>query len=261
MNDDLFSVAGKTALVTGGTRGIGYMIAEGLVKAGARVIVCSRKPDACAEAAASLSALGDAVAIPADLGDPENAGRLADEVAATTSELHILVNNAGATWGAPFDQFPSSAWNKVLALNLQAPFVLTQRLRPLLERVSTSVDPARVINVGSIDGIAVPSFENYSYSASKAALHHLTRHVAAELAPRILVNAIAPGPFPTKMTAGVFADRGNELREAHPLRRFGEADDAAGLAIFLSSRASSYITGAVIPLDGGLIATSAASRG
>ncbi|MFJ8133289.1 SDR family oxidoreductase [Streptomyces hydrogenans] len=255
MSSELFSVAGKTALVTGGTRGIGYMIAEGLVKAGARVIVSSRKPDACTEAAASLSEFGDAVAIPADLADPDQARYLADKVAEVTPELHILVNNAGATWGAPFADFPPSAWDKVLSLNLKAPFVLTQMLRPLLEKASSSDDPARIINIGSIEGLAVPGFDNFSYSASKAALHHLTRHVAAELAPTILVNAIAPGPFPTKMTAGVFAQRGDELRRSNPLQRFGTPDDAAGLAVFLSSRASSYITGAVIPLDGGLVAT------
>lgn len=254
-NFDLFSLTGKTALVTGGTRGIGYMIAEGLLKAGVRVLISSRKPDACADAERTLSEFGEVTAFPADLSSPEDSARLAQLVAENTSELHILVNNAGATWGAPFDEFPVSGWDKILNLNLRAPFVLIQQLRPLLDASSRDDDPGRVINIGSIDGIAVPTFENYSYGAAKAGLHHLTRHMAAELSPKILVNAIAPGPFPTKMLIGAVSDGGEQLRAANPLGRIGTPDDAAALAIFLSSRGSSFITGATIPLDGGLTTT------
>ncbi|MFJ9778983.1 SDR family oxidoreductase [Amycolatopsis sp. NPDC101161] len=255
MSSDLFSVAGKTALVTGGTRGIGYMIAEGLVKAGAHVIVSSRKAAACAAAEEALSQHGRATAIPADLSDPAQTAALAEKVAAHASQVHILVNNAGATWGAEFDEFPVSGWDKVLNLNLRAPFLLAQRLRPLLDKASSADDPARIINIGSIDGIAVPTFKNYSYSAAKAGLHHLTKHMAATLAPGILVNAIAPGPFPTKMTETVLAERGQQILDDSPLHRIGRADDAAALAIFLSARGSSFITGATIPLDGGLSTT------
>lgn len=255
MSSDLFSVAGKTALVTGGTRGIGYMIAEGLVKAGARVFVSSRKTEACAEAAKSLSQVGDAIGIPADLSDPAHSAALAEQVTAQTDALHILVNNAGATWGAAFDDFPVGGWDKVINLNLRAPFVLIQQLRGLLEKGSVEGDPARVINIGSIDGIAVPDFENYSYGAAKAGLHHLTKHMASTLAPSILVNAIAPGPFPTKMMELPLAEHGDEIRAKSPVHRIGSPDDAAALAIFLSSRGSSFITGTTIPLDGGLSTT------
>jgi NAD(P)-dependent dehydrogenase (short-subunit alcohol dehydrogenase family) len=255
MSSDLFSVEGKTVVVTGGTRGIGYMIAEGLLDAGAKVFITSRKAAACAEAQQSLASHGEVTAIPADVSDPEQSQDLVNAIAERTSQVHVLVNNAGATWGAAFDEFPPAAWDKVLQLNVRAPFVLTQQLRPLLAKGSTAEDPARVINIGSIDGIAVPDFGNFSYGASKAALHHLTRHMAAELAPEILVNAIAPGPFPTKMMAGVLAERGDEITGRNPLGRIGEPDDAAALAIFLSARASRFITGAVIPLDGGMSTT------
>ena len=251
----LFSVAGKVVLVTGGTRGIGYMIAEGLLRGGARVYLSSRKADACAEAERELSRFGEVTAIPADLSVVEECGRLIDRIGRDEDGLHVLVNNAGTSWGAPFDRFPAEAWDKVFALNVKAPFVLVQRARSLLESASTAEDPARVINIGSIDGLAVPDFRNYSYGASKAALHHLTSHLADELAPRVLVNAIAPGPFPTRLLASTLDERGEQLRAANPLGRFGTPDDVAGLATFLCSRASSYVTGAVIPLDGGMSTT------
>jgi NAD(P)-dependent dehydrogenase (short-subunit alcohol dehydrogenase family) len=255
MSSELFSVKGKTVVVTGGTRGIGYMIAEGLLDAGAQVFITSRKAAACAEAQQSLALHGEVTAIPADVSDPEQSMQLVNAIAERASQVHVLVNNAGATWGGAFDEFPPAAWDKVLKLNVRAPFVLTQQLRPLLAEASTAEDPARVINIGSIDGIAVPDFSNFSYGASKAALHHLTRHMAAELAPQILVNAIAPGPFPTKMMAGVLVERGEEIAGRNPLGRIGEPDDVAALAIFLSARASRFITGAVIPLDGGMSTT------
>lgn len=253
---DIFSVAGKTALVTGGSRGIGYMIAEGLLRAGARVYLSSRKEHACSQAQQALSPLGEVHAIPCDVSSEEQCAALIGEISDRESgRLDILVNNAGATWGARFDDFPAAGWDKVLAVNLKAPFILAQRARPLLEESSTSDDPARIINIGSIDGIVVPGFGNYSYAASKAAIHHVTRHLAAELAPTILVNAIAPGPFPSKMMERTLQELGAELRAASPVKRLGEPDDIAAAAIYLASRATTFMTGALIPLDGGLSTT------
>ncbi|GGO00665.1 SDR family oxidoreductase [Nocardia rhizosphaerihabitans] len=255
MFPELFSVSGKTVLVTGGTRGIGYMIAEGYLRAGARVYITSRKEAACAEAATALSEFGEVQAIPCDVTSEDQCQALIDAIAAREPKLHVLVNNAGATWGAPLDEFPDAAWDRVLGANVKAPFTMTRVARPLLEKASTEQDPARVINIGSIDGLAVPGVPNFSYSASKAAIHHLTRHLAAELAPTILVNAIAPGPFPSKMTAALLAEAGDQLKAASPVGRIGEPADIAATAVFLSSRASNFIAGAVIPLDGGLTTT------
>ncbi|WP_431972014.1 SDR family oxidoreductase [Nocardia sp. bgisy134] len=255
MFPEIFSVAGKTVLVTGGTRGIGYMIAEGYLRAGARVYISSRKQDACDEARKALSQYGDVHAIACDVSSEQQCRALIDAIAAREPGLHVLVNNAGASWGAPFDEFPGAAFDKVLTANVKAPFTLAQLARPLLEKASTAADPARVINIGSIDGLVVPGFGNYSYSASKAAIHHLTRHLAADLAPSILVNAIAPGPFPTKMMAKALEEAGDKLAEASPVGRIGEPADIAATAVFLSSIASNFITGAVIPLDGGLATT------
>jgi NAD(P)-dependent dehydrogenase (short-subunit alcohol dehydrogenase family) len=252
---DLFDVSGKTALVTGGSRGIGLMIARGLVQAGARVIVSSRKSDDVGAAAKELAAIGDCWAIPGDISTPEGAGELAQATRARFPRLDILVNNAGASWGAPLEEFPASGWEKVSHTNVQGVFDLTVALLPELRAAADPEDPARVINIGSIDGIRTPSFENYSYSASKAAVHMLTRHLAKRLADEhITVNAIAPGPFESKMTAFMFETP--ESREmvtgTVPLGRIGRPDDAAGLTLFLSSRAGSYLTGTVIPLDGGI---------
>lgn len=255
MSTELFSIAGKTALVTGGTRGIGYWIAEGLVRAGARVYLSSRKQDAVDEAVAALSAHGEVIGIAADLSTEENCAALVEEIEKKEDRLHILVNNAGTTWAAPLDEFPDSGWDKVLSLNLKSPFTMTRLLRPLLDAAAVDGDPARVINIGSIDGLSVPGFGNFSYSAAKAGLHHLTRHLAAVLSPTILVNAIAPGPFPTKMMEVPLTERGDEIRAASPVGRIGEPADAAGTAVYLSSRASSFVTGAVLPLDGGFSTT------
>lgn len=255
MSDELFSVAGKTALITGGTSGIGLMIAEGYLRAGASVVISSRKPDACAAAQQHLSQFGDVYAIPADVSDEQQCRELIEQVASRQDELHILVNNAGATWGAPFDAFPPAAFDKVLTLNVKAPFVLTQLARPLLDAASRDDDPARVINIGSIDGLTVPRLNTFSYSASKAALHQLTRHLAYELAPRILVNAIAPAPFPSKMMAATLDAAGERLAAAVPVKRIGRSEDMAGAAIYLASRAANYVTGAVLPVDGGLSTT------
>jgi len=250
---DLFDLSGKTALVTGGTRGIGLMIARGLLQAGARVYISSRKADACAAAERELAGHGTVAAIPADLSGEPECLRLAAEVAARERALHVLVNNAGATWGAPLAEFPAAAWDKVVDLNLKAPFFLTRALLPLLEAAGTPDDPARVINIGSIDGLRVPPFPTYSYSASKAGLHHLTRVLARELGPRrITVNAVAPGPFESKMMAATLESFGDAIADAAPLRRIGRPDDMAGVAVFLASRAGAYVTGAVIPVDGGI---------
>jgi NAD(P)-dependent dehydrogenase (short-subunit alcohol dehydrogenase family) len=253
---DLFSITGKTALVTGGTRGIGLMIARGFVEAGARVYVSSRKAEVCDEVATALSEQGECVALPADLSDEAECTRLARDLAAREERLHVLVNNAGANWATPMAQFDEHAWDRVLDLNLKAPFFLTRDLVPLLEAAGTPDDPARVINIGSIDGIQVPLFETYSYSSSKAAIHHLTRVLARQLGPKhITVNAIAPGPFESKMMAATLERFGDTIAASSPLGRIGRADDMAGAAIFLASRAGSYVTGAVIPVDGGIATT------
>jgi len=254
---DLFDLTGKVAVVTGGTRGIGLMMARGLLQAGARVYLSSRKADAGDAAVAELSSLGKVVSIPADLSREEECVRLAEEIGKREDEVHILVNNAGATWGAPsMEEFPSAAWDKVLDLNLKAPFFLTRAFLPLLEEAGSDEDPARVVNVGSIDGLHVPPMHTYSYSSSKAALHHLTRVLAKELGPRrITVNAVAPGPFESKMMAATIDVFGKEIAARSPLGRIGRPDDMAGVVIYLSSRAGSYVTGAVIAVDGGIATT------
>jgi NAD(P)-dependent dehydrogenase (short-subunit alcohol dehydrogenase family) len=249
---DLFSIAGKTAVVTGGSRGIGLMIARGFVEAGAKVYISSRKADVCEQVAAELSEVGECIALPADLSTEAECRRLAEAVAEREPSLGILVNNAGATWGAPLEDFDEAAWERVLALNVKGVFHLTKFLAPLLEKAGTAEEPARVVNIGSIDGMHVPMLETYSYSASKAAVHQLTRHLARRLAPAVTVNAIAPGPFESKMMAATLDAFGDQIAASAPLKRIGRPDDVAGTAIFLSSRAGAYLTGAVIPVDGGI---------
>jgi NAD(P)-dependent dehydrogenase (short-subunit alcohol dehydrogenase family) len=249
---DLFSIAGKTALVTGGSRGIGLMVARGFVEAGAKVYVSSRKADVCEDVATELSKVGECVALPADLSTEAACRDLAAAVAERESGLDILVNNAGATWGAPLAEFDEAAWERVLSLNVKGVFHLTKFLVPLLEAAGTQDDPARVINIGSIDGLRVPILETYAYSSSKAAVHMLTQHLARQLAPLITVNAIAPGPFESKMMAATLAAFGEQIAAQAPRKRIGVPDDMAGTAIFLSSRAGAYLTGTVIPVDGGL---------
>jgi len=250
------SLEGKVALVTGGTRGIGLMIAEAYVRAGAKVYVSSRKAEVVAETEAALSKVGECIGIPADLSTEAECRRLAEDVSSRENQLHILVNNAGATWGAPIDEYDDVAFSKVLDLNVKGVFHLTKFLRPQLEAASTEDDPTSVINIGSIDGIQVPILNTYSYSASKAAIHHMTRVLARELGPRhITVNAVAPGPFESKMMAETLRTFGDTIAASSPLGRIGRPSDMAGVAIYLASRAGSYVTGAIIPVDGGIATT------
>jgi NAD(P)-dependent dehydrogenase (short-subunit alcohol dehydrogenase family) len=253
---DLFSIEGKVALVTGGSRGIGAMIARGFVEAGARVYISSRKKEVCDEVAADLAKVGTCLSLPADLSAEGGATRLAAEFGEREGALHVLVNNAGANWGAPFEEYPDEAWDKVLGLNVKAVFQLTRALLPKLEAAASHADPARVINIGSIDGIHVPALDTYAYSASKAAVHQLTRVLARKLAPKhITVNAVAPGPFQSKMMAVTLERFGDAIVESCPMKRIGEPEDMAGVAIFLASRAGAYLTGAIIPVDGGIATT------
>jgi len=252
---ELFSVEGKVALVTGGSRGIGLMIARGFAEGGARVYVSSRKAADCERAAAELSKHGHCAALPADLASEAECRRLAGELAEREGALHVLVNNAGTNWGAPLAEYPDAAFDKVLALNVKAIFHVTRALVPRLEAASRPGDPARVINVGSIDGLSVPALETYAYSASKAAAHHMTRVLARRLAPKITVNAIAPGPFESKMMAATLDRFRDLIVKSCPMGRIGEPEDMAGVALYLASRAGAYVTGAVIPVDGGISTT------
>ena len=255
MSAGFCSLEGRTALVTGGSRGIGLMIAEGFVEAGATVYISSRKADVCDQAAAELSKKGKCVSLPADCGTEKGCRFLAEQLASREPALHVLVNNAGANWGAPIEEYPDAAFEKVLALNVTATFRLTVSLLPQLRAASAPGDPARVINIGSIDGLGVPLLETYAYSTSKAALHHLTRHLARRLAPEITVNAVAPGPFESKMMAVTLERFGDAIRSSNPLRRIGEPEDMAGVALYLASRAGAYVNAAVIPVDGGISGT------
>jgi len=250
----LFDVSGKTALVTGGSGGIGYMIAQGLLSAGCTVFIVSRKPAGIKAAAQTLGTLGGVVPIAADLATAEGVATVAAPVNAA-GPLHILVNNAGATWGAPIDDFPREGFDKVLKLNLLAPFELTKALLPALRAAGTADDPARVINIASIDGLKVPAWESYPYSATKAGLIHMSRHLGKFLAAEhISVNAIAPGLFPSKMSATItdFDDPEQMAAMASPLGgRVGTPEDIAGAVIYLSSRAGAWLSGVTIPVGGG----------
>ena len=253
---DLFSIQGKVALVTGGGSGIGWMIAEAYVRAGARVYIASRKKEELEARIASLDGEGSCSAIVADLSTEAGCNALGDEIESREGSLDILVNNAGANWGAPYEEFPESAWDRVLNVNVKGVFQLTRRLTPLLEKAASDEDPARVINIGSIDGIVAPDLETYSYSASKAAVHHLTAVLAKKLArKKITVNAIAPGPFQSRMMKVTLERAGDAINDMVPLRRIGSPEDMAGVTIFLASRAGAYLTATVIPVDGGISGT------
>jgi len=257
MSSELFSLHGKTALVTGGSRGIGAMIARGLLDAGASVVISSRKQHELDEARIALSAHGNVHAIRADVSTLEGVEKLAVEVGEHFPALNILVNNAGATWGMPLDDFSEHAWDKVMDTNVKGVFFLTQRLLPNLRAGATADDPGRVINIGSIDGLHVNPMDTYSYAASKAGVHHLTRALAKKLGPQhITVNAVAPGPFESKMMAATLQAFGDSIAKSSPLGRIGRPDDMAGVTVFLASRAGSYVTGSVIAVDGGIATTS-----
>ncbi|AWB92203.1 SDR family oxidoreductase [Aeromicrobium chenweiae] len=253
---DLFSVAGKTVLITGGSRGIGATAARGYVEAGAHAIVSSRNADACERTADALSALGRCTAAPADVSTPDGVRALVEAVdRVAEGKLDILLNNAGVTWGAPLEDFPRKGWDKVLATNLTAVFQLTVAMLPALRRSASAANPARVISVGLVDGLRVSPFDNFSYGASKAGVHLLTRHLASTLADEhVLVNAIAPGAFRSDMTAFALDDEAAhaEIVAGIPLSRVGAADDIVGALLYLSSPASAYVTGTVLPVDGGV---------
>jgi NAD(P)-dependent dehydrogenase (short-subunit alcohol dehydrogenase family) len=248
---DLFSLAGRTALVTGGSRGIGRMIAKGFLTQGARVYISSRKADACDEAVRELSSLGPCIALPADVSTVEGARALAAAYAAKEPMLDILVNNAGAAWGEDFDTFPEKGWDKVVDLNMKSPFFLTQALHERL-RAGGKAWPAKVINIASIDGVSVNPMETYSYAASKAGLIHLTKRMSLRLvADNIIVSGIAPGAFASEMNR-VARDHGDEVAKRIPSGRIGTDEDMAGVAIYLASRAGDYVVGQTIVVDGGV---------
>lgn len=259
----LFSVEGKIVLVTGGSRGIGEMIAAGFLANGAKVYISSRKADACQATALRLMERfgGECIPVPADLSGLEGAQAVAAAIGEHEDHLDVVVNNAGQAWGAPLEEFPEKGWDRVLSVNVKGPFFVIQQLLPLLEAGATADDPSRIVNIGSIDGIRPPSLQTYSYSPSKAAIHAMTRQLAAELAPRhVLVNAIAPGPFPTWMLStgvGGGGDVENTDWEAvgqmTPVGRVGTPEDIAGLTIFLSSRAGAFTVGEIITCDGGIV--------
>ncbi|WP_370324147.1 SDR family oxidoreductase [Euzebya sp.] len=252
MGPDLFDVAGRHVLVTGATKGIGEMIVRGFHAAGAHVYLTSRTAEDCAALADELG--GRAVGLPADVSTLDGVRALAAAVAERTGTLDVLVNNAGATWGADIEDYPDEAWDKVLALNLKSPFHLTVACLPLLRAAATAERPARVIAIGSVDGMRVPIWESYAYAASKAGVHHLVKVMGKRLASEhITVNAIAPGVFPSKMMRFAIEEAEDELVASVPLGRLGQPGDAAGAAVFLASPAASWITGAVLPVDGGMV--------
>ena len=250
--NDLFSVAGKVAIVTGGSRGIGRMIAEGFVENGVRTYITARKADACAETAAELSKKGECIALPADLSTKEGREAFVTEITAREAKIDILVNNAGAAWGAPFEEYPDEGYDKVMDINVKAIFTLTRDLMPLLKQGASQQNPSRVINIGSIDGLRVSTMDNFAYGASKAAVHFLTKNLALRLGPKgVTVNAIAPGAFQSNMMNATLEKFQDKIESENPLGRIGSPEDMAGLALYLASNASKYMTGQIIALDGG----------
>ncbi len=253
--ESLFGLEGKRAVVTGGSRGIGFMIAEGLIDAGCEVIISARKVEQVTASADRLSEKGTCIAVPCDLSTDEGIAHLSGEISARWKSLDLLYNNAGASWGEPLESFSAIGWDKVMNVNLRGPFFLTQSLLPLLKAAATPESPARIINTASVNGLTPPEMDTFSYSTSKAGMIMLTRHLAKALAAdHITVNAIAPGPFDSNMMKFALDDPATRAAIASdvPLGRIGQPDDMAGVAIYLASRASSYVTGAVIPVGGGL---------
>jgi NAD(P)-dependent dehydrogenase (short-subunit alcohol dehydrogenase family) len=249
-----FSLQGRTALVTGGSRGIGRMIAQGLLEAGARVFICARDGAACAQAAEELSGHGECIGLAADLSGEDGARALAEQLGTRLERLDILINNAGTTWGAPLESYPAKGWEKVMQLNVTSVFSCIQQLLPLLQKAGTAQSPARIINIGSVAGISSFGEQAYAYGPSKAALHQLSRILARELVSQhINVNVIAPGRFPSKMTKHIAQDEAAMAADSAqiPMRRWGREEEMAALAISLASTAGAYMTGAIIPIDGG----------
>lgn len=254
---DLFGVAGKTVLVTGGSRGIGEAIAEGFVRAGARVYICSRDLSASEEVATRLRNFGSCTALSCNVASAEDRQRLLERYQEFESTLHVLVNNAGAIWNAPFAEYPETGWDKVFDLNVKGTFFLIQKFAPLLAKAASHEDPARVINIGSIDAVRIAKHDTYAYAASKAAIHHMSRKIAAELAPKsITVNVIAPGLFPSRLLTSEVRRFGEaKLVEDIPLSRLVSEADMAGAAIYLASKAGAFLTGTVTTVDGGMSTT------
>jgi len=253
----LFNLEDKIALITGGSRGIGRMMAEGLLQAGASVYITARSKDVCQQTAEELGAFGICKAIPADINDADQRQELVSRIRESEGKLDILINNAGTAWGDSYENYAVEAFDKVMQLNVATVFAMTRDFTPLLEDAASQDEPARVINIGSMDGLHIPTVHGvgtYAYTTSKAAVHHLTQHLAVELGPKhITVNAIAPGFFPSKMTDKIFEHFGEQIKHNSLLGRVGKPEDIAGLAVCLSSRAGAYIHGAVIPVDGGTI--------
>ena len=250
--NEMFSVAGKTAIVTGGSRGIGKMIAQGFVENGVKTYITARKAEACEATAAELSHGGVCIALPADISTTSGRNQFVEAIKQRESKIDILVNNAGAAWGASFEDYPDEGYDKVMNINVRAVFMLTRDLLPLLTKDASTENPSRVINIGSIDGLRVSSMDNFAYGASKAAVHFLTRNLAVRLARKGLTfNAIAPGPFESKMMEHTLAQFQDRIEKENPMGRIGSPRDMAGLALFLASPAAAYMTGQIIALDGG----------
>ena len=250
--NELFGIAGKVAIVTGGSRGIGRMIAEAYVANGVKIYITARKIEACEQTASELGELGECIALPADLSTAAGREEFVTEIMSRESSIDILVNNAGAAWGAPFEEYPEEGYDKVMDINVKAIFMLTRDLLPLLEKNASPAEPSRVINIGSIDGLRVATTDNFAYGASKAAVHFLTKNLAVRLASKgLTVNAIAPGPFESKMMDYMLTQFRDKIETENPLGRIGNPRDMAGLAVYLASPATRYMTGQVIALDGG----------
>jgi NAD(P)-dependent dehydrogenase (short-subunit alcohol dehydrogenase family) len=251
----LFDLGERTALVTGGATGIGRTCAEALLTAGARVLIASRKAEACEAAAKELSSIGPCEGFGGTVATEAGVAELAAEARRRTKSLHVLINNAGLTWGGPFETYPWTAFDRIMSVNVAGLFALTRDLAPMLIASASADRPSSIVNIGSVMGSVTQSENSYAYSASKAAVHHLTRILAAEFAPRhVTVNAIAPGPFPTRMTRFALGTDSGAARSAKtvPMGRLGRSEDIAGAILFLAGRGGAYTTGAVVPVDGGM---------